>query len=104
MLKVNNQNFEEIVLKSEKLVVVDFFATWCGPCKMLGPVFQGVADELGNKVNFIKVDIDQFNEIASKYQVASVPTIIYFKNGNIIDKTVGFMDSDALKNKISSLK
>lgn len=71
---------------------------------MLGPVFQGVADELGNKVNFIKVDIDQFNEIASKYQVASVPTIIYFKNGNIIDKTVGFMDSDALKNKISSLK
>lgn len=103
-MQINSiSEFEELI-NSEKLTVVDFFATWCGPCKMLGPVFQGVADELGNKVNFIKVDIDQFNEIASKYQVASVPTIIYFKNGNIIDKTVGFMDSDALKNKISSLK
>ena len=71
---------------------------------MLGPVFQSVSDELNTKVNFIKIDIDQFNEIASKYQVASVPTIIYFKNGNVVDKTVGFMDSDTLKNKILSLK
>lgn len=71
---------------------------------MLGPVFQSVTDELNTKVNFLKIDIDQFNEIASKYQVASVPTIIYFKNGNVVDKTVGFMDSDTLKNKILSLK
>ncbi|MBR3259482.1 MAG: thioredoxin [Mycoplasmataceae bacterium] len=95
--------FEEFI-NSDRLTVVDFFATWCGPCKMLGPVFQSVSDELNTKVNFIKIDIDQFNEIASKYQVASVPTIIYFKNGNVVDKTVGFMDSDTLKNKILSLK
>ena len=95
--------FEEFI-NSDRLTVVDFFATWCGPCKMLGPVFQSVSDELNTKVNFIKMDIDQFNEIASKYQVASVPTIIYFKNGNVVDKTVGFMDSDTLKNKILSLK
>lgn len=95
--------FEEFI-NSDRLTVVDFFATWCGPCKMLGPVFQSVADELNTKVNFVKIDIDQFNEIASKYQVASVPTIIYFKNGNVVDKTVGFMDSDTLKNKILSLK
>lgn len=95
--------FEEFI-NSDRLTVVDFFATWCGPCKMLGPVFQSVSDELNTKVNFVKIDIDQFNEIASKYQVASVPTIIYFKNGNVVDKTVGFMDSDTLKNKILSLK
>ena len=103
-MQINSiSEFEELI-NSEKLTVVDFFATWCGPCKMLGPVFQSVTDELNTKVNFLKIDIDQFNEIASKYQVASVPTIIYFKNGNVVDKTVGFMDSDTLKNKILSLK
>lgn len=103
-MQINSiSEFEEFI-NSDKLTVVDFFATWCGPCKMLGPVFQSVTDELNTKVNFLKIDIDQFNEIASKYQVASVPTIIYFKNGNVVDKTVGFMDSDTLKNKILSLK
>lgn len=92
------------LISEDKITAVDFFATWCGPCKMLGPIFVSVSQEMANEVNFVKVDIDQFNEIASKYGVQSVPTIIYFKNNQEVARTVGFMDANTLKNTINNLK
>ena len=100
------QNFDQFqsIINEEKISVVDFFATWCGPCKMLGPVFEQVGNEMSNEANFLKIDIDQFNEIASMFQVQSVPTIIFFKNGKEIARHIGFIDSENLKDKINSLK
>lgn len=99
------ENFDQFqnTINEDKVTAVDFFATWCGPCKMLGPVFIAVSEELKDKYNFIKVDIDKFNEIASLNGIQSVPTIVYFKNGKEIDRTVGFMDSESFKEKLSSL-
>ncbi|MDE5617432.1 MAG: thioredoxin [Ureaplasma sp.] len=90
------------IINDEKLTVVDFFANWCGPCKMLTPVFASVENDYSNKANFIKLDIDQLNEIPSQYDVQSIPTIIFFKNGNEVGRNVGFMDSDTLIEKINT--
>lgn len=94
--------FQETINDS-KVSAVDFFATWCGPCKMLGPIFNQVGEEVKEKYNFIKVDIDQFNEIASMYEIQSVPTIVFFKNGKEVSRHIGFIDADTLKEKINSL-
>lgn len=91
-------------LESDKLTVVDFFATWCGPCKMLTPVVARVDEKLHGEVNFIKVDIDVFNDLASEYRIQSVPTLVYLKNGQEITRTVGYMDEDSLLAKVNSLK
>lgn len=103
-MKIQNFDQFQTTINEEKISVIDFFATWCGPCKMLGPVFEQVSNEMKNEANFLKIDIDQFNEIASMYQVQSVPTIIFFKNGKEIGRHIGFIDSENLKNKINSLK
>lgn len=101
MILNNNEEFKKIINENE-LVVVDFFATWCGPCKMLSPVIENVEKVLPN-VKFVKVDIDQYNELASEYRIQSVPTLIFIKNGNEVLKTVGYLDEDALIEKIKSL-
>ena len=90
------------VINDEKLTVVDFFANWCGPCKMLAPVFASVENDYSDKANFIKLDIDQLNEVSSQYDVQSIPTIIFFKNGNEVGRNVGFLDSDTLIEKINT--
>lgn len=95
--------FEELT-SQDKLTVVDFFATWCGPCKMLAPVLVELAENMGDSINVVKVDIDQYNELASEFRVQSVPTIVYIKNGAEIARTVGYMDIDSLTEKVESLK
>ncbi|GAA5414655.1 thioredoxin [Ureaplasma ceti] len=95
--------FEELT-SQDKLTVVDFFATWCGPCKMLAPVLVELAENMGDSINVVKVDIDQYNELASEFRVQSVPTIVYIKNGSEIARTVGYMDIDSLTEKVESLK
>lgn len=90
------------IINDEKLTVVDFFANWCGPCKMLAPVFASVESDYSDKANFIKLDIDQLNEVSSQYDVQSIPTIIFFKNGNEVGRNVGFLDSDTLIEKINN--
>lgn len=90
------------IINDEKLTVVDFFANWCGPCKMLAPVFASVENDYSDKANFIKLDIDQLNEVSSQYDVQSIPTIIFFKNGNEVGRNVGFLDSDTLIEKINT--
>ena len=86
---ITSQNFEEEVLKSEKPILIDFWATWCGPCKMLAPTVSEIADEYEGKVKVCKLDVDQAMDIAMSYGVASIPTLILFKDGEIVKKSIG---------------
>lgn len=95
IVELNESNFDEKIKKG--IFLVDFFAQWCGPCRMLSPVIEEVAQELENKAVIGKVDIDEEINLASKFQVTSVPTLILFKNGKEIDRVVGLRDADALK-------
>ncbi len=99
MLEVNltKLNFEEEVLQSEKLVLVDFWATWCGPCKMIAPVVEQIAEEYKGKVKIGKVNVDEESEIAGQYQILSIPTLILFKNGKIMNVSVGFRSKSEIE-------
>lgn len=99
MKEVNVNNFEEEVLKSEIPVLVDFWAAWCGPCKMVAPVLAEVSKDFESKVKFVKVNVDENAELASKFKILSIPTIMVFKNGEVADDIVGFRP----KNVISEL-
>ena len=84
------------------ITVVDFFATWCGPCKMLAPVLEGLASEMEGKVKFIKVDIDQSLDLANEFQISSVPTMIIFKDGQKADQLVGFLPKERIQQVIEA--
>ena len=86
---INKENFEENVLKNEKAVVVDFWAPWCGPCKMLSPVVDQVAEEVEDVV-FAKVNVDEEKELASRYGIMSIPALVLFKDGKAVDSMIGF--------------
>lgn len=98
---LNNNNFEAEVLNSTGYYLVDFWADWCGPCKMLAPVFEELSEELTD-VNFVKVDIDQSMDLAQKFRIVSVPTMKIFKNGEEVDTLMGFMPKDVLKSKVEA--
>jgi len=97
---INSEEFNNLVEHVEGIAVVDFFATWCGPCKMLAPVFQEVGNELEGKAKFYKIDIDESLDIARQFNVSTVPTIIIFRNGEPIERLVGFMPKENLAAKI----
>ena len=102
MAKVaSNTNFEEL-LQSSKLVIVDFWATWCGPCRMLSPVLDQVEAEMASEIEVVKVNVDDADEVAAQYRIMSIPTLLFFKNGQIVDKTVGAMPKPALVEKIKA--
>ena len=102
MAKVaTNTNFEEL-LQSEKLVIVDFWATWCGPCRMLSPILDEVEEEMADKIQVVKVNVDDADEVAAQFRIMSIPTLLFFKNGQIVDKTVGAMPKNILVDKINS--
>ena len=94
---VNNDNFKAEVLESKVPVVIDFFAEWCGPCKMFGPIFESVAEDYEDKVKFVKVNIDQSPEIAEKYFVMSIPTLKFIENEEVKGTFVGAMSPDELE-------
>ena len=94
VMKFNNDNFEQEVLKSEKPVLVDFFANWCGPCKMMSPIIDEIAEELGEKIKVGKIDVDESKELAVKYNVMSIPTLLLFKDGEVVEKSVGLIPKD----------
>jgi len=97
-----DENFDTDVLKSKKPVLVDFFAEWCGPCKMMGPVIEELAKEHEEEWTIGKCNIDDSPEAAAQYGVQSIPTIIIFKNGEEVDRMVGFQSKDVLKKKLIS--
>ena len=93
---LTKENFETEVLKSDIPVLVDFWATWCGPCMMLSPVIEEVAKELEGKVKIGKVNVDEQNELAMQFRVASIPTLLLFKNGELAKTAVGFMPKNEI--------
>lgn len=103
MTVLNKENFENEVLNSNKLTVVDFFATWCGPCQMLAPVLEKLSKEQDD-LNIFKVDIDESVELAIKYQVEVVPTLVIFKNGNPVKTLEGFRTEKELLEELNKLK
>lgn len=103
MAKVISSNeFVEKVENSKGVVVVDFFATWCGPCKMLAPVLKGVSEKMGEKAKIFKVDIDENGNLANKYRISAVPTMIIFKDGVPVDQLAGFMPEQNIINKVNA--
>jgi thioredoxin 1 len=99
--------FQDIVIepsKNNQLVLVDFFATWCGPCKSIAPILEELAAEIDEDTTICKIDIDKNQDIASKYNIRSIPTILFFKNGEKVDHCVGLVGRDELKTKINHLR
>ncbi|OOM06646.1 thioredoxin [Clostridium saccharobutylicum] len=98
---VNSAEFKNEI--ESGIVLVDFFATWCGPCKMLAPVLEGLSSELEGKAKIIKVDIDQSPDLADQFQISSVPTMIIFKDGQKADMLVGFLPKERIQESILKL-
>lgn len=99
---ISTSQFRGDVETSKGIVVVDFFATWCGPCKMLAPIFESLGSEMQNEARFVKVDIDQSLEIAQKFNISTVPTMMIFKDGKPVESIVGFMPKERIKAKVKS--
>lgn len=97
---VNSENFEEVVLKSNIPVLVDFNATWCGPCKMLAPTIEKLSAEYAGKVKVVSLDIDEAGDIAGRYSVMSIPTLIVFKNGELFNRSMGLQPEPKVKAQI----
>lgn len=92
LIHYNNENFNEL---TKNKVLVDFYATWCGPCKMLSPVLDSLSEEID--IDIIKIDVDKNNDLAREYGVMSIPTLILFENNNELKRTLGFMDKEKIK-------
>ncbi|MBU3182702.1 thioredoxin [Clostridium psychrophilum] len=98
--EISDKSFHNEVSSSDIAVVVDFWASWCGPCKMLAPVMEQLDKEYGGKIKFVKVNVDKNPELSSKYNISSIPTIMVFKNKVVEDKIVGFSPKNILENKL----
>tara|TARA_A100001037_G_C15152187_1_gene640168 strand:+ start:8787 stop:9191 length:405 start_codon:yes stop_codon:yes gene_type:complete len=102
-IDVTDNTWEDDVLKSDLPILVDFWAEWCGPCKMIAPAVHDLAEEYTGKLNVAKVDIDNSPEIATKYGIRSIPALIFFKDGKPVDQVIGALPKGALKKKIDSV-
>ena len=102
MAKIATNTSFDGLLESEKLVIVDFWATWCGPCRMLSPLLDEVEAEMEDKIVVVKVNVDDADEIAMRYRIMSIPTLIFFKGGQMVDRSVGAMPKSMLVEKIKA--
>ncbi|MBM3164137.1 MAG: thioredoxin [Bacteroidetes bacterium] len=102
-VEITDQNFTELVLNSEKPVLIDFWAEWCGPCRMIGPVVEELHNEYGGRAIIGKVNVDHNSEMANKYQVRSIPTILFIKNGEVVDRSVGNVPKATLASKLDAI-
>ncbi|MCR4280670.1 MAG: thioredoxin [Candidatus Komeilibacteria bacterium] len=100
---ITDQNFNEEVLQSEMPVLIDFYAPWCGPCKMMEPHMEELTQEYAGKVKIVKLNVDENPETAQQFQVMSIPTLFIFKDGQVIQQMVGYQDKSSLQNKLNSL-
>ena len=101
VINLNGNNFEEEVMNSNKTVLIDFWASWCGPCKMVAPVVNELADELADSVKVCKINIDEEQNLAVKYNVMSIPTFVVIKNGKETGRSIGVQDKSELMNIIN---
>ena len=102
-VKLSNENFNKEVLNSEKPVLVDFWATWCGPCKMIAPIISEISEEFNNKVKVGKVNVDEEKELAIKYGISSIPTLVIFKDGKIAKTLIGFRAKEEIKEVLNNI-
>ena len=102
-LEITDANFEELVMNSDKPVMLDFWAVWCGPCRMIAPIVEEMATEYDGKAVIGKVDVDNNQEIAMKYGIRNIPTVLFIKNGEVVDKQVGAVPKQVLVDKLESL-
>jgi thioredoxin len=102
-VEVNDSNFEEIVLKSDKPVIVDFWAEWCGPCRMIGPIVEELSEDYKDQAVCVKVDVDSSPGVAAKYGIRNIPTILFIKGGEVVDKQVGAVPKSNLEAKLKPL-
>lgn len=101
-LEITNANFEEVVLKSDKPVLVDFWAEWCGPCRMVGPIVDELSSEYEGKAVVGKVNVDEYGEISAQFGIRNIPTLLVFKNGEVVDKQVGVAPKTTLAAKLDA--
>lgn len=102
-LEITDSNFEELVLKSDKPAVVDFWAVWCGPCKMVGPIIDDLYNEHGDNAVIGKINVDENPEIAAKYMVRNIPTVLFIKGGEVVAKQVGAAPKSAYEEKLNAM-
>ena len=102
-VQLTDQNFDQEVLKSDKPVLVDFWAAWCGPCQMMGPIIDELAEEMKDKVKIGKLNVDENRETATNYSVMSIPTLIIFKDGKVVKQLVGVQAKENLKEELKNI-
>ena len=102
-LEVNDANFDEVVLKSDKPVVVDFWAEWCGPCRVIAPFIEEIAKEYEGKALVVKCDVDDSPGVSIKFGIRNIPTVMFFKDGQVADKQVGAVPKENFVNKLTAL-
>jgi thioredoxin 1 len=103
MIELRDEIFEETVLKSELPVIVDFSATWCGPCKKVAPIIEKIGEDYAGKVNVVKCDVEECPGTAAKFGIMNIPTVLYFKGGQVVDKNVGAAPEKVFTEKLEKL-
>jgi thioredoxin 1 len=102
-LEVNDSNFDDVVIKSDKPVVVDFWAEWCGPCRMIAPIIEEIAEQYSGKALVVKCDVDNSPDVAARFGIRNIPTVLFFKEGKIADKQVGAVPKNNFLTKLNAL-
>lgn len=102
MQEVNDTNFQAEVLNSQLPVMVDFWASWCGPCRMLSPIVENIASKYSGKLKVVKLNVDEAGETAAQYGITAIPTLIFFKGGQKVEQKTGFMQEDALSKVVEA--